>query len=144
MTNQKSYFLVVKKSKINGKGIFSKIQFDRGVRITEYIGKRKKWKKLNIPKRNRVWLMGINDDLVIDGNEGGNIARYINHSCKPNCIAVLIGKRVFIETVRKIEINEEITIDYGLELGHKPTSEDYILFQCNCRDSKCRGTLLKA
>lgn len=142
MAPLKAPFLVVKKSKINGRGVFSSIPLKKDVCIIEYIGKRKKWQETRFKKRTRVWVMASDKDFVIDGSENGNSARYINHSCKPNCIAILMRKRVFIETIRKIEPNEEITIDYNLKFCGRPTKEDLLFFQCNCKNSKCRGTLL--
>jgi len=141
--NNNSVF-VIKKSKIHGRGVYSKGILRKGVEIIEYVGKRKKWYP-TFKKKNDgcVWLMHAGDGWIIDGFTKRNIARFINHSCNPNCQAVLIDKQVFIETLRVIKANQEITIDYNLSLGCEPTEEDCNRFRCDCGSSKCRGTLLE-
>lgn len=134
--------LVVKGSRIHGRGVFATGHVKRAVRLVEYMGQRERWSTFSDQKSAYVWLMYTNNGFVIDPRINGNLARFINHSCKPNCKAVLIEKRVFIETLRKIQADEEITLDYSVSLGRKPTRKDLLRFQCICDSSNCRGTLL--
>ena len=136
--------LVLKKSGISGKGVYAKAPIKKEVLVVEYQGKRKRWTSNVRPlKGDYVNLMYTDDGFVIDPRIDGNIAQFINHSCEPNCESVLIGKRVYIESLRKIKANEEITYDYGLTLGRKPSKEARLRFPCYCGSRKCRGTLLK-
>ena len=88
---------------------------------------------------------------MIDANVGGNIARWINHSCKPNCEAVLEendkGKRrkdkVFIEAMRAIKPGEELTYDYGITLDEPHTARLKKIWACRCGAKKCTGTMLQ-
>ena len=134
--------LVLKKSKIHGKGVFVKVPVEKGVDLLEYRGKRRRWYSCYDDGGSYICLMYSEEGYVIDPRIEGNLARFINHSCEPNCLAVLIGKRVFIETLRDLEANEEITMDYGLTCGCKPKPDDFRRFHCKCGNQKCRGTYL--
>lgn len=81
--------------------------------MVEYTGKRLTTKQAD-ESPNR-YLFEVNSDWTIDGSNRSNIARYINHACKPNCEAVLYEEteKIFIETKRKIQPGEELTFDYG-------------------------------
>ncbi len=101
---QKKPKLVLKNSVISGKGVYAKSQINKEVIVVEYQGKRKRWSSYESEfEGDYAFLMYTDDGFVIDPRVDGNIARFINHSCEPNCAAVLIGKRVFIETLRKIK-----------------------------------------
>jgi len=88
---------------------------------------------------------------VIDANFEGNVARWINHSCKPNCQAVIEeseGKdrrkdRVLIETIRTLRAGEELTYDYGIVLGERLTPRLKQVWACRCGQPRCIGTMLK-
>jgi SET domain-containing protein len=88
---------------------------------------------------------------VIDANVDGNIARWINHSCDPNCEAVVEendkGKphkdKVFIEAIRDIEPGEELTYNYGIVLDEPHTAALKKLWGCRCGAKKCTGTMLQ-
>ena len=81
--------------------------------------------------------------VVIDPRGNGNIAFFINHSCEPNCQAVLVGDRVYIESLRKIKAGDEITYNYVLTLGKRPSQKERLMYPCKCGASKCRKSLLK-
>jgi uncharacterized protein len=97
------------------------------------------------------FLFTLNDRYVLDGNEGGNSARWMNHSCEPNCQAVLHehpGKdrrrdRIFIETLRPVRAGEELVYDYGIVLEVPHTQRLKKLWACRCGTAACTGTLLK-
>ena len=88
---------------------------------------------------------------VIDANEDGNIARWINHSCAPNCEAVqeenAKGKahkdKVFIEAIRDIAPGEELTYNYGIVLAERHTAKLKKIWECRCGSPRCTGTMLQ-
>jgi len=73
----------------------------------------------------------------------GNAARWINHSCDPNCTTFEDDdSRVFIEARRKIPPGEELTYDYRLSVDGKLTKKERKQYTCRCGTKKCRGSLL--
>jgi SET domain-containing protein len=97
------------------------------------------------------FLFTLNDDYVIDGASRGNAARWINHSCEPNCEAVLHEDEdgdpsrdyVAIQTIRPIRRGEELTYDYGLVLDVRHTRRMKQIWACRCGAETCTGTMLK-
>ena len=97
------------------------------------------------------FLFTLNDEYVIDANHKGNKARWINHSCDPNCEAVIEehdGKnrkkdKVFIEAIRKIAPGEELTYNYGIVLSEPHTARLKKIWACRCGAPKCTGTMLQ-
>ena len=73
---------------------------------------------------------------------GRKAARWINHSCNPNCEADEDEGRVFIKALRNIKAGEELNYDYGLILDGRHTAKIKKEFACRCGSRKCRGTLL--
>ena len=135
--------IVRKNSPIQGKGVFANTAIDRGTLIIEYKGKRRQWSSFKGKNKfDYAFLMCTENGVVIDPRSNGNLAVFINHSCEPNCQAVLIGDRVYIETLRKIKAGEEITYRYGLTLGKRPSRKERLMYPCKCGSSKCRETLL--
>jgi uncharacterized protein len=103
------------------------IPYDK--RIIEYIGPILTHEEAD--KKGGKYLMTINEKYVIDGSPRSNIARYINHSCRPNAKAYRSGARVWIWSLREIKVGEEITYHYGKEYF-----DDHIKpFGCKC--NKC-------
>jgi SET domain-containing protein len=86
-------------------------------------------------------LFEVDESTIIDAGVGGNSARYINHSCSPNCEAVNDGGRIFIEALRDIRPGEELTYDYLLETEEPMTPRLQTIFGCNCGTRRCRRTL---
>ena len=66
--------------------------------------------------RHHTFLFAIDDDIVVDAAVNGNDARFINHSCDPNCDVVVEDKRLWIETIRDVEPGEELAYDYAFVL----------------------------
>src|ERR1044071_316160 len=94
-----------------GLGLFTMEPIPARRRIIEYIGP-------ILTPENRVgvsdkYLFELTNGCAIDGRSRSNLARYINHSCRPNAIAYLEGKKIWIWSRRKIKAGEEITINYG-------------------------------
>lgn len=91
---------------------------------------------------NHTFYFHLDDERVIDGSQGGNSARWINHSCDPNCIAEEDNGRVFIRTLRPILMGEELSYDYSLMIDEPLTDALKAEFACHCGSVSCRGTLL--
>ena len=146
----------MRSSAIHGNGVFAIADISEGQEIIEYAGKRltharadHKYGGSSIT--GHTFLFTLNDDYVIDGNQDGNDARWINHSCDPNCRAWKIDAedgnpkhdRVVIEARRAITRGEELTYDYGIVLDEPYTRELKAAWVCRCGARTCSGTMLK-
>ena len=115
----KQYF-EVRNSPIQGLGGFATQRIRKGTRIIEYIGERITSEEADRrydddkSEHPHVLLFVVDKHTAIDAAVGGNDARFINHSCEPNCRAVLDKKRVYIEALKTIAEGEELTYDYNL------------------------------
>ncbi len=103
---------VVKRSSA-GLGLFANRDYAKGELVIEYVGK-----IVSEEEAQRIggkYLFELNDKWNIDGKGRENIARYINHACKPNCYPELNDEetRIFIYTKRAIKSGEEFTYNYG-------------------------------
>ena len=87
-------------------------------------------------------LFSLEGGWVIDATRRGNSARWINHSCAPNCDIEEEGRRIFIESRRDIHPGDELTYDYNLQIGEKHTKAAKREHACFCRARRCRGTML--
>jgi len=96
-------------------------------------------------RRHHTFLFVLDQDHVIDAAVGGSDARYINHSCAPNCEAVYEeeDREIWIVAVRDIEPGEELTYDYGYAVEMESWEEARRLYPCRCGAPTCRGTILK-
>jgi SET domain-containing protein len=92
--------------------------------------------------RHHTFLFAIDDGIVIDAAVDGNEARFINHSCDPNCDALVERERIWIETIRDIDPGEELAYDYAYELEERHTPAAKRRYPCSCGAEKCRGTIL--
>ena len=120
----------------------------KGTRLMEYLGERithaeadRRYAREH-ENSPHTMLFAVNDKVVIDATRRGNSARYINHSCKPNCEAIEEEGRIFIETLRNIGRGEELTYDYNLVLEERHTPAMKKMHACYCGARRCRGTLL--
>ena len=137
--------LEVRKSGVHGRGVFALRPIRRGTRIIEYTGRRIPWSQVSEDLDDeRTYYFGLdNGKEVIDPTVGGNDARWINHSCDPNCEAIENSQdRVFIYALRNIQPGEELFYDYRLEVDVPRTDEVEEENRCACGSSKCRGTML--
>jgi uncharacterized protein len=142
--------VVVRRSKIQGRGVCAARDLTEGERIIEYTGKLISNAEADAlcddekMRRHHTFLFAVDDDWVIDATRGGNEARFINHSCDPNCESVVTRRHVYIHAVRPIAQGEELVYDYWYV-----TDDDYTLadlqriYPCRCRSSLCRGTLAR-
>lgn len=136
---------VARRSSIHGKGVFANVAMPAGVRLMEYKGERitdQQSEELYSDNTTHTFLFMLDDTMVIDGGRNGNTARWINHSCEPNCEANEENGRLFIDTLRPIAAGEEITIDYNLYIEERHTAKLKREYACGCGMSRCRGTLL--
>ena len=137
-----------RRSGVHGKGVYALQDLAEGETLIEYLGEVISWKEAlrrhpHDPKDpNHTFYFHIDDKHVIDGQQGGNSSRWINHSCKPNCEADEDGGRVFIKTLRNIKAGEELFYDYGLIIDARYTKKLLAEYPCWCGAKKCRGTLL--
>jgi SET domain-containing protein len=133
---------------MQGRGAFATKRIPAGVRLIEYAGERLTPEQADARypdspgERHHTFLFAIDDDIVIDAAVNGNEARWINHSCDPNCDAVIEDERIWIETIREIEPGEELAYDYAYVLPERHTPAAKRRFPCNCGAVNCRGTLL--
>lgn len=99
-----------------GLGLFATKPIRKGSRIIRYFGPLLDSRKDEDAVENK-YLFALNERWTIDGSIRKNIARYINHSCKPNAESVVMPRkrRVFIDAIKDIETGEEINYDYGAE-----------------------------
>ena len=136
--------LEVRTSGVHGRGVFAIKRIPADTRIIEYTGERKPWDGIEEdPDDPRTYLFGLkNGKDVIDPANGGNEARWINHSCDPNCEAIEERGRVFIYALRALRPGEELSYDYQLEVDEPRTKEVEQESACHCGSSNCRGTML--
>ncbi|PIT98503.1 MAG: hypothetical protein COT71_00445 [Candidatus Andersenbacteria bacterium CG10_big_fil_rev_8_21_14_0_10_54_11] len=106
------YRLRVKRSTA-GFGLFTEQPIKKDEFVIEYIGPLLKNEEADM--KGGKYLFAIDENLTIDGSNRKNLARYLNHSCRPNCEAEIDGKRVFIYARRAIKADEELTYHYGRE-----------------------------
>lgn len=133
----------VRNSAIHGSGAFAVQRIRKGARVTEYTGERITNEEAYDRYGDSIahtFLFTIDSKTVIDPQYEGNNARFINHSCEPNCASFQDKKRIFIEALRSIEPGEELTYDYRLLASD--TETDAVDYPCNCGAERCRGTLL--
>lgn len=138
----------VRRSGIQGYGGFATRDIPAGTRIVEYAGARltpaeAEARYPDVPgARHHTYLFAIDDDVVIDAAVDGNAARFLNHSCAPNCDAVIEEGRIWIEAIQDIEVGEELVYDYAYILKERHTPAAKRRFPCRCGAITCRGTIL--
>lgn len=94
-------------------------------------------------ERPHTFLFTVDKKIVIDAARQGNEARFINHSCDPNCEAIVEAGRVFIEALRDIPSGAELTYDYHLDRPGRFREEWKQRYACRCGAPSCRGMLLE-
>jgi SET domain-containing protein len=148
---------VARRSPIHGNGVFATAPIARGEEIVQYKGKLLTHAQADDlygdgGETGHTFLFTLNDEYIIDANQGGNTARWINHGCAPNCRAVVVESasgdrrrdKVVIEALRAIRAGEELTYDYGIVLDVPHTARLKKLWKCLCGAKQCTGTLLKS
>ena len=142
----------VRKSKIHGKGIVATQNIKKGQKIIQYIGEKilksegdrrseKRIKKyLNSKVTGSVYIFELNKKYDIDGSPLFNKARYINHSCNPNCEVDIINNEIWISAIKNIKKGEELKYDYGYEFD----KDDYKDHVCKCGSENCIGFIISS
>jgi SET domain-containing protein len=127
----------VGKSRIAGHGLFTLQDIHKDTRIMPYVGERigKKESVQRLTQGN-AYIFTFSDQYDIDGNVLGNAARYINHSCDPNCEVEITRRRIWIVARRMIRAGEELSYNYGYGMEH------YGDFPCTCKATHCVGYIL--
>lgn len=130
-------YLEVRQSTIHGTGGYARKDIPAGTMIIEYIGERiDKAESTRRCENDNEYVFTIDDDVDLDGNFPWNPARFINHSCTPNCEAEWDEGRIFINTLRDIKQGEELSFNYGYDM------EDYQDHVCQCRTPACVGYIV--
>jgi uncharacterized protein len=146
----------VRRSKIHGSGVFAAQNIKKGEFIIEYKGLLRTHAEVDAAydgedETGHTFLFTLNEDYVLDANINGNEARWINHSCAPNCESSHIEDpggdakkdRIVIEAARAIKTGEELSYNYGIRLAERHTPKLKKLWACLCGSPKCTGTLLQ-
>ena len=122
--------IVRRRSKLHGFGVFAAEPINKNKRIIDYAGelirnKDSTAREVAYLDQGCIWVYRVNRVWSRDANVGGNVARFINHSCTPNCWTEIVDKTIWIRASRRIEPGEELTYDYC-------TVGDHII-PCRCR-----------
>ncbi len=140
-----SKYIEVRESEIHGTGVFARTKVPKGKKVIEYIGekitkKESERRSIALIEKNQgsqtdgaVYIFEVNKRYDIDGNIPENTARFINHSCDPNCEPDVIKNRVWLISKRKIKEGEELSYNYGFDL------DGYEDHECRCGAKKCVG-----
>lgn len=130
-------WLRFKTSEIHGTGAFARSRVPRGTVVIEYVGERiTKQESLRRCEANNQYIFALDDTWDLDGSAAWNAARFINHSCQPNCAAENRAGKIEIVALRDLEPGEEVTFNYGFDL------QDYREHPCRCGASGCVGFIV--
>lgn len=150
LAKEQSRFFEVRKSGIQGRGAFATQKIRKGQQIIEYDGERistaeadRRYDESSM-KRHHTFLFTLNARTVVDGAMNGNESIYINHSCDPNCEAVITDGRIYIHSVRTIQPGEELGYDYQYERTGESDEDLEKFYKCRCGSPNCRGSIMKA
>ena len=134
----------VGRSEIHGRGLFSVTDLEKDQLIIEYVGELIRSKVADVRERYYdskgigCYMFRIDENFVVDATKMGNAARYVNHSCDPNCEARVItvgtSKKIVIYASKAIPLGVELTYDYKF-----PIEDDKL--KCHCKAWNCRGTM---
>jgi hypothetical protein len=133
---------------MQGLGAFATRLIPAGTRLIEYAGERLTPAEADARypdaagERYHTFLFAIDDDVVVDAAVNGNEARFLNHSCAPNCDVVVEDERLWIETIRDVAPGEELVYDYAFVLPERHTPAAKRRYPCVCGAATCRGTML--
>jgi SET domain-containing protein len=138
----------VRRSRIQGRGLFALRRIRPGQKIIEYTGEKitnavadKRYDEENMT-RHHTFLFTLDDDYCIDGDVRTNTARLINHSCDPNCEAIIDEERIWIYALKNIQPGVELAYDYKFERTGDNILELEKFYVCHCGAAKCRGSIM--
>ena len=147
-TGAEAPLIEVRDSPLHGLGVFAARRIPRGTRVIEYLGERVSHAEADRrydhkeAHDNHTFLFIVDARTVIDAGVEGNEARFVNHSCAPNCESVIENQRVYIDAIRTIEPGEELTYDYQIQREADDPPDIDAIFACRCGFERCRGTML--
>ena len=136
----------IRGSGIQGKGAFATRRIRKGTSIVEYTGARITHEvadRIYNDGSTHTFLFTVDEHTVIDATEGGGDARFINHSCDPNCDAWNAEGEIWIVASRDIGPGDELTYDYGLSWAGESEAEAFTRYPCRCGAASCQGTMLR-
>lgn len=140
----------IKKSKVHGIGIIATKNIQKNTKIIQYIGDKISKKEgdkrsaerikkyLNKKNEGSVYIFELNKKFDIDGSPMYNKARFINHSCEPNCEVDIIKNEIWITSIKNIKKDQELNYDYGYPFD----KDDYKDHICKCGSKKCIGYII--
>ncbi len=138
----------VRRSPVDGSGLFATRAIPKGERIIEYLGERISHDEADRRHDDKAegdhhtFFFTIDAKTVIDGGVGGNDARFINHGCDPNCEVVAADGVLVVEAVRNVRAGEELAYEYNLNRAPDDPPEIERVYACRCGAATCRGTML--
>jgi SET domain-containing protein len=142
-------WLELRGSPIHGLGAFARVDIPERTRVIEYAGEKISNAEADrryddaAMRRHHTFLFILNDRTCLDAAYEGNEARFINHSCDPNCEAVIERGHIWIDAVKAIPAGTELVYDYQYEDDAEYTEEDLRFYACKCGAPNCRGTIVK-
>ena len=139
----------VRRSGIHGRGVFALTDIAAGDVVVQYKGELITWQEAELRHEAatgdpyHTFLFQVDNGMVVDGGSQGNSARWINHSCEPNCeVQEDDSLRLFIVAVQPIAAGDELFFDYSLELPGRISKAMQKAYACRCGAPTCRGTML--
>lgn len=137
----------VRRSKIQGRGGFAIRPIRKGQIIDEYVGERITHEEADRryddnDGRHHTFLFVLDRHTVLDARYGGSDARFLNHSCDPNCESEIDGKHIYLKAIKPIQPETELVYDYRFDWQEEFEPEDIRYYACRCGSAKCRGTIL--
>ena len=112
--------IIRRRSKLHGFGVFAAEPITKNTRIIDYAGElirnsRSGVREARYLAKGAIWVFRVNRTWSRDAAVNGNIARFINHACKPNCWFEVVDETIWIRASRSIRAGEELTYDYRTE-----------------------------
>jgi SET domain-containing protein len=130
-------WLDVRPSPIAGRGLFARTDLAAGQRIIEYVGERiTKDESLRRCEAGNPYIFALDDEHDLDGSVEWNLARFINHSCAPNCETEDDEGRIWVVALRDIRAGEELTYNYNFDLT------EFREHPCRCGAEHCVGFMV--
>jgi len=136
------------RSPVHETGLFATRTIRKGACIIEYIGERISHEEADRRHARKsaddghTFLFTIDTKTVVDAGVGGNEARFINHSCEPNCEVIIDDGHLLIEALRAIRPGEELAYDYNISRAPEDPPNVERVFACRCGTPSCRGSML--
>ena len=142
----------VKNSNVHGSGVFATKNIPKNTNIIQYIGEKvtksegdrrsslRIKKFINSPLNGSVYIFELNKKYDIDGLVSNNKARFINHSCNPNCEVDIVKGQIWISSIKNIKKGEELNYDYGYAFD----PDDFRDHLCKCGSKNCIGFIISS